>query len=620
LITGTGSKPRFILLGLLISILLSFGGIAYYQYEKNIMAVFIAIFIVILLFITFLAGFVYRSHQRNYYKELFIKEKDLRTAQQEFKTTLYSIGEAIITVTTTGKIKHMNPIAEILTGWKENESIGRPLEEVFQIINEVTKERAENPVRKVLKNGIVTGLTNHTLLISREGRKIPISESGAPIKNENGEIYGAVLVFSDVTKEYIIFKNLEKSERFLKESQLAGRIGSYMTDLIANIWASSEALDIIFGIDKNYNKSTTGWVSIVHPDWQQELSDYLVNEVLGKKQRFDKEYLIVRKNDGEERWVHGVGELEFDDEGTPIKMIGTIQDITERVKASKELELYKNHLEELIAARTSDLDKVNAQLLGEIQKAKEYEMMLQTSLKNEQTLNEFKSRFISTTSHEFRTPLTSILSSSELLKRYGTKWEQKKIDEHLDRIKYSVDHLTKLLDDVLTINRTDNGKINYNPQLIDLRALCDEIILEAGSHSNNSHNFIFRYKTEKNNFILDRKLIRFILLNLLSNAFKYSPDGGDIVLEISTDENNLKFRIEDSGIGIPEEDRKHLFEPFHRGNNVNAIPGTGLGLSIVKKSVEIHSGQIKYNSVLGQGTNFTITIPGDINEQENINN
>ena len=1079
LVTGTRTKPRFILLGLLISILLSLGGLIYYQYEKNLLVVDLAIIIVILLFLTLLAtGYLYISHQRNYYKELFIKEKDLRTAQQEFKTTLYSIGEAIITVTTTGKIKHMNPIAEILTGWNEDESVGRPLEDVFQIINEVTRERAENPVRKVLKNGIVTGLTNHTLLISREGRKIPISESGAPIKNEEGEvlgvvlgfrdqtearlaqksieesrqrflslyenmnegvamhelvvgknnklinyrivdvnpqfekildlnreevigktateiykteqapylkeysnvaltgvpytfetyyepmgkyfhisvtkwsnngfttifmditerrrieealnkrvialtqpmgkavditftelfsiediqqlqdsfsnatgvasiitdtngtpltkpsnfcklcneiirmtpaglancihsdsvigcyhpegaivqpclsgglwdagasimvgekhianwligqvrnektdetsilkyadvigankedfekalsevpvmseerfriiadalfsfanelslkayqniqqarfiaereiieeelrlreenlsitlnsigdavistdtkgyvtgmnavasfltgwnkeealglhlsvifkiinaktraevtnpvarvikegiivglanhtvliskdgtqrqisdsaapikskdgnIHGVVLVFSDVTKEYNIYKTLENSERFLKESQLAGRIGSYMTDLKTNIWTSSEALDIIFGIDKSYNKSTSGWVSIVHPEWQQELSDYLVDEVLGKKQRFDKEYVIVRKNDGEERWVHGVGELEFDEEGTPIKMIGTIQDITEKVKAKQELELYKNHLEELIAARTADLDKANGQLLGEIQKAKEYEMMLQASLKNEQSLNEFKSRFISTTSHEFRTPLTSILSSSELIKRYGRNWEQTKVDEHLDRIKYSVDHLTNLLDDVQTINRTDNGKINYNPQLINLRALCDEIIVEAESHSKSSHNFIFKYKTEKNNFILDRKLIRFMLLNLLSNAFKYSPDGGDVVLEISADGNNLKLRIEDCGLGIPEEDRKHLFEPFHRGNNVNNIPGTGLGLSIVKKSVEIHSGQIKYNSVLGQGTNFTITIPGGNYEEENINN
>jgi signal transduction histidine kinase len=368
-------------------------------------------------------------------------------------------------------------------------------------------------------------------------------------------------------------------------------------------------MDDILGITGNFEKSKQGWLSLVHPEWQETMENYFINEVIGKKQRFDKDYMVKRKNDGAERWIHGAGELEFDENGLPCRMLGTIQDITERVKARQELEMYKNHLEDLIKARTADLDNANKRLINEIQKEKEYELMLKSSLEKEQELNELKTRFISTTSHEFRTPLTSVLSSAELIKRYGTKWSQDKIGEHLNRIKGSVEHLTKLLDDVLTISRADNGKISYNPQLIDLKSLCEEIIAEAKSHSNDKHNFIFEYSVEKLNFMLDPKLIRFILVNLLSNAFKYSPDGGNVILQIIDDECSLFFTVEDNGIGIPEEDRKHLFDPFHRGNNVNEISGTGLGLSIVNKSTEIHSGKIVYKSLADHGTSFTVTIP-----------
>jgi PAS domain S-box-containing protein len=549
-----------------------------------------------------------------------IIEDELRLREENLSITLNSIGDAVISTDTKGNITRINAVASALTGWDINEALGLPLYNVFRIINADTRQSVESPVERVIEQGIIVGLANHTVLIAKDGRERQIADSAAPIKNKSGQICGVVLVFSDVTKEYETYKALESNERFLKESQLAGGIGSYMMDIKANIWTASEGLDKIFGLERDDDKSTSGWISVVHPDWRKEMSDYFLNEVIGQKKRFDKEYIIIRKNDGAERWVHGAGELEFNENGEPVKMLGTIQDITDRVKAKQELEMYRNHLEELIAVRTADLDKVNARLVDEIQKAKEYEMMLQTSLKKEQELNEFKTRFISTTSHEFRTPLTSILSSTELLKRYGKKWDREKIDEHLNRIKFSVEHLTKLLDDVLTISRTENGRINYNPQFINLRELCEEIIGEAKSHSNSSHIFIYNYDAGKNNFVLDPKLIRFILLNLLSNAFKYSPEGGKIDMNISADEKYLHFKIEDNGIGIPEGDCKHLFEPFHRGKNVSNISGTGLGLSIVQKSVEIHSGFIKYKSVEGKGTTFTIKIPWGPYDEENIIN
>lgn len=300
----------------------------------------------------------------------------------------------------------------------------------------------------------------------------------------------------------------------------------------------------------------------------------------------------------------------------------TIVDITDRKKAELELELYKNHLEEIVKTRTAELDHANKTLINEFEKEKEYELMLQKSLEKEKELSELKSRFISTASHEFRTPLTSVMSSAELIQRYGDNWSIEKRNNHIERIKNSVDYLTKLLDEVLTISRAETGKILFNPQMIDFYDHCIAIIQEAKLHCSDKHQFVFEYSLSKNNYMLDEKLIKFIILNLLSNAFKYSPNGGEVRLDISGGEQYITIKVKDNGIGITDADRIHLFEPFHRGKNIDEIPGTGLGLSIVQKSVEIHEGKISYNSIIGKGTTFIINIPvGGLNErQKNIIN
>lgn len=245
----------------------------------------------------------------------------------------------------------------------------------------------------------------------------------------------------------------------------------------------------------------------------------------------------------------------------------------------------------------------------DITERKKLEESIKEALEKEKELNEMKSRFISTASHEFRTPLTTVLSSAELLERYGRKWSEEKYSDHITRIRSSVDYLTQLINDVLTISRTETGKIEFNPQEIDFCSLCHTIIKEIKPIATDKHRIIFNYKTYRKNFILDEKLLRFILLNLLSNAIKYSPDGGNVDLEINVQKKYLVIKISDKGIGISEADQKMLFEPFYRGSNIQNIPGTGLGLSIVKKSVELHSGRIEIKNRAGNGTTFIVHIP-----------
>jgi two-component system, cell cycle sensor histidine kinase and response regulator CckA len=168
-----------------------------------------------LLFVLLVAGmsWFYQYRQKDIYEDLFSKEKSLREAQEEFRTTLYSVGEAVITTDAKGSIRQMNPVAEILTGWDAPDAKGKPLEEVFQILNEETRSKTVNTVQKVLKEGVVFGLANHTLLISKDGKEIPIADSGAPIRNESGDVTGVVLVFRDQTEERMAQKRLLESEQ-----------------------------------------------------------------------------------------------------------------------------------------------------------------------------------------------------------------------------------------------------------------------------------------------------------------------------------------------------------------------------------------------------------------------
>jgi signal transduction histidine kinase len=270
--------------------------------------------------------------------------------------------------------------------------------------------------------------------------------------------------------------------------------------------------------------------------------------------------------------------------------------------------MHRSKLDVLVEQRTKELNEVNKKLKQEIEKEKEFEMMLQQSLAKEKELSELKSRFISTTSHEFRTPLTSVLSSAELIHRYGKKWSDEKLAYHTAKIKNSIEYLTNLLDDVLTISRSESGKIVFDPTLINLKSICEELIDESWIQASAEHKINFVFKPQQTKYYLDPKLIRFIIINLLSNAIKYTPNGGLIKFTVEERNGNILLIISDNGIGIPPEEIPRLFEPFSRAQNTIEIPGTGLGLSIVKRAVDLHSGEIKIESDLNKGLSlYSIT-------------
>lgn len=250
--------------------------------------------------------------------------------------------------------------------------------------------------------------------------------------------------------------------------------------------------------------------------------------------------------------------------------------------------------------------------------------LLTRSLQQERELSQMKSDFISVVSHEFRTPLTTIQSASELLEYY--EWTKEERVEQLHQIQFEVKHMTALMEDVLFLSRTNANKSKINLSKFDLLKFCSQLLrqmqrtfaknctLLSSLHLFANFNISIEnphLQSDLPELIveMDEKILRQILTNLITNAIKYSPQNSTINFSYNVDQTHVTFIISDQGIGIPEEDLEHLFSAFHRGKNVGILPGTGLGLSIVKNCIDVHNGSISVKSQLNIGTEFTVTLP-----------
>ena len=234
---------------------------------------------------------------------------------------------------------------------------------------------------------------------------------------------------------------------------------------------------------------------------------------------------------------------------------------------------------------------------------------LRIELDEEKEINQLKERFTSMVSHEFRTPLTVILTASDLLDAYHDRLTPEKRTKYVRSIQEQIKLLIQLLDDVLDLSIAQSGKLDCVPKPMDIGDLCRDIFEQLQFSDVGVHQFSFTNRFPYKEVNLDEHLLRHILFNLLSNALKYTPEAGEVRFELSGEEHVVIFQISDRGIGIPESDLSHLFEPFHRGRNARHVEGTGLGLTIVKNNVEAHGGTITIESHEGIGTTFTVTIP-----------
>ena len=285
-------------------------------------------------------------------------------------------------------------------------------------------------------------------------------------------------------------------------------------------------------------------------------------------------------------------------------VIAFIIDITERRKAEEKIKNHSSELEKQVEDRTLILREA----IHELENTKDE---LKKSLEKEMELNDMKSRFVSMASHEFRTPLATILSSLSLVTKYIEQGNEEKKNKHINRIKSSVNNMTDILNDFLSLSKLEEGKVDASFEPFDLNAFTEEVCQEMEIMVKTGQQVVYVHSGNEKIVDLDKKLIRNIFFNLISNAIKFSDEGKKILVETSINKGEVIISVTDQGIGIPKEDQEHLFERFYRAHNATNIQGTGLGLNIVTKCVELMKGKINYQSKEGVGTKFTIKFKTD---------
>ncbi len=400
-----------------------------------------------------------------------------------------------------------------------------------------------------------------------------------------------------------------------------------MKPILSNIMEGKEGIDALFlyATEGILVANDKGEITRINPS-AENLFGYDRNELIGKKiEVLVPRRLSARHTDHRDKFNHnpharsmGAGMelygLKKDGTELPVEIslspystpegkfvIAFIVDITVRKQAEEKLKNYSAELETQVKNRTLILEEA-------IQELEETKKDLHNALEKERELNELKSRFVSMASHEFRTPLTTMMSSLSLVNKYADQNDTENRRKHVSKIKTSINNLTDILNDFLSVSKFEEGKVEYLPEQMNMKAFITDIIAEMKTMATDGQNLIYQHSGDET-ASFDKKLLKNVLFNLISNAVKFSPEGGLIEVKTQVSSSAVKISVKDNGIGISKEDQKHLFERFFRGHNAMHIQGTGLGLNIVTKYAELMNASVSFKSKENKGTTFTIIIP-----------
>jgi PAS domain S-box-containing protein len=485
-------------------------------------------------------------------------EESLRRERETLEVTLASIGDGVIATDTTGRVTFLNTVAERLTGWPLEEAKNQPFERVFRIVNQYTGRPVENPVAKVLQSGGIVGLANHTVLITRDGQRVPIDDSGAPVRRAQGELIGIVVVFRDVT---------ERKRAEVERAWLASIVGG-----------SDDAI-----VSKTLNGIVTSWNSGATRVFGYEASEIIgkpITTIVPPELHSEEMEILARLRRGERVDHYETVRIEKDRRRSDVSL--TVSPVKDEGGA-------------IIGA---------SKIARDVTERKRTEHLLRESDRR-------KDEFLATLAHELRNPLAPIRTAAELLKRTeGLPPGARAVTAILER---QTRQMTHLVDDLLDVSRITSGRIRLNREPVELAELLKMVIETYGETSENAgHEVTFSASPEPIYVNGDRVRLTQVFSNILHNAVKYTPSGGRVDIALRAEKEEVVISIRDNGVGIPPAMLDHIFELFaqlHRSYE-SADAGLGIGLTLAKKLTELHDGRIEAQSAgPGHGSEFLVRLP-----------
>ena len=486
-------------------------------------------------------------------------------SEEQLRVTIESIGDAVVATDDQGRVTLLNPVAETLTGWSADEAVGHRLEDVLVLVNEETRRPAEHPVARVLREGVVAGLANHTVLIAKDGREIPIDDSAAPSRAADGRLVGAVMVFRDI------------SERRRHEQDLRR---------LAAIIGTSE--DAIFA--KTIKGTILSWTR-----GAERMLGYTPAEVVGRpitiltptERLAEEATLLSRVAAGERVETFDTKRLAKDGRHVPV---------------SVSLSPLTNNLGTIVGVSTIARDISEQARLLAAERAARAEA---------DRANRTKDQFLAVLSHELRQPLNSLVGWAGAMRRQ--RLDRADHEQALDAVDRSIRALTRMIDDLLDIARIEAGKLALQRRPVDVAPLIAET-LDTVRHDAKAKGLTFETALDGKPAVVsaDADRLRQVLINLLSNAMKYTPAGGRVQVRTTTDDGRVRIVVTDSGVGIDADFLPQVFERFRQADPRagGSQVGLGLGLAIVREIVEMHGGSVRAESAgPDRGATFIVTLP-----------